>query len=90
MNTLRNKTKFWTQRSGMTHARWRAVQKLKPTRRYLHISAPIEWISRPNHPDMPIVARLGRDKHGRPLGTFNHGIQAAKRARRALAVRYRA
>lgn len=53
--------------------------------RMIHVSAPIKWVAVPGQPEaphVPMVSRLGRDKHGNPLGTYNIGRNAARRANR--------
>jgi hypothetical protein len=77
MSTLRNRTKADPQRSGMTHAKWRAVQALQPTKRMLHESAKYVTWANGHSLQTPIKVVTG--------GTYNVGRNAAKRARRLAA-----
>jgi hypothetical protein len=75
MSTLRNRTKAAPQRSGMTHAKWQAVQALQPAARMLHESARYVGYATGHESKTPIKAVTG--------GTYNVGRNAAKRAARA-------
>lgn len=81
MNTLGNQHKFLTQRSGMTHARWRAVQHLPSEPRMFHASTKLVWMPNPlsmqdgiTRPPLPFIRK--------DQGTYDVGRNKAKRERR--------
>ncbi len=77
MSTLRNRTKAEPQRSGMTHAKWLAVQALQPTERMLHESVRVHIYPGHRGKDGSFIPEFTRREV--TGGTYNVGRNAAKR-----------